>query len=302
MQEGSGMNQAGGWLLSTTSLKSHPPASRGIPRIIHQTFSARSRLPPVLENNCRAIEALNPDFEYRFYEDLDCKSFIEETFGKAILTRYLRIDPSFGAARADLFRYLCIYHYGGVYLDIKASLTLPLSSILHDDDAFLLSQWDHSPGSQYAGWGTHWRLKGIAGGEYQQWFIIASPGHPYLAAVIANVIKNIDSFDPFSFLHPWDAVVRTTGPVAYTLAIHPIKGLHAHRLIDTIADVGLGYSIFEKTENPDAHRTLYRDYRRSQTPLVMPEFPKSLLFFPLAWLRKLARQSIKSLRQLINAS
>ncbi|MCP9834084.1 MULTISPECIES: glycosyltransferase family 32 protein [unclassified Cyanobium] len=294
------MNQASEWLLATSSLQSHPPASLGIPRIIHQTFSARSRLPIVLADNCCAIEALNPDFAYRFYEDSDCEDFIAEIYGKAILARYNRIDPSFGAARADLFRYLCLYHYGGVYLDIKTRLTLPLSSILRDDDAFLLSQWDHSPGSQYAGWGTHWRLKGIAGGEYQQWYIIASRGHPYLAAVIANVIKNIDSFNPFSFLHPWDAVVRTTGPVAYTLAIHPIKELHSHRLISNIADLGLGYSIFEKTENPNAHRTLYRDYRRSQTPLVMPEFPQSLLFFPLAWLRKLARQFIGSLRQLMN--
>lgn len=291
MQEGSGMNQAGGWLLSTSSLESHPPGSRGIPRIIHQTFSARSRLQPVLEKNCRSIEALNPDYEYRFYEDHDCESFIEETFGKAILTRYLRIDPSFGAARADLFRYLCLYHCGGVYLDIKARLTLPLSSVLRDDDAFLLSQWDHSPGSQHAGWGTHWRLKGIAGGEYQQWYIIASPGHPYLAAVIANVIKNIDSFNPFSFANPWEAVICTTGPVVYTSSIDQILNSHPHRRLSSSEEIGINYSIFTETTDPDAHRRLYRDYRKAETPLIRQQFPLSLLWILLTWARKLLRRT-----------
>ncbi|MCT0208442.1 glycosyltransferase family 32 protein [Synechococcus sp. CS-1332] len=290
MQERSETNQAIPWLLSTASLKSHPVASRGVPRIIHQTFSERSRLQPVLEKNCLAIEALNPDFEYRFYEDRDCKSFIEETFGKAILARYLRIDPSFGAARADLFRYLCLYHYGGVYLDIKARLTLPLSGVLRDDDSFLLSQWDHSLDSQYAGWGTHWRLNGIAGGEYQQWYIIASPGHPFLAAVIANVIKNIDSFNPFSFANPWEAVICTTGPVVYTSSIDQILDSHPHRRLSNSEEIGINYSIFAESKDPDAHRRLYKDYRKAETPLIRQSFPLYLLWVQLTWGRKVWRR------------
>ena len=287
MRERNGTNLAIPWLLSTSCLDSHPPTCQGIPRIIHQTFSTRSRMPAILADNCQAIKALNPDFEYRFYEDHDREALIMEYFGQEILARYLLIDPAFGAARADFFRYLCLYRFGGVYLDIKVRLRQPLSSVLHDDDAYLLSQWDHSPGSQYAGWGTHWRLNGIPGGEYQQWHIITSPGHPFLAAVIANVIKNIDAFNPFSFSNPWEAVICTTGPVVYTTSIHQILDSHPHRLLNSSEDIGISYSIFAETTDPDGHRRLYRDYRKAGTPLIRQPFPLTLLWTLLTWGRKL---------------
>lgn len=297
MRYGKGLNPAGAWLLPGTSPGSPPPTYRGIPRIIHQTFSARSRLPQVLADNCRAIEALNPDFEYRFYEDRDCESFIKETFGQAILERYLRINPSYGAARADLFRYLCLYHFGGVYLDIKTSLTRPLSEVLRDDDAFLLSQWDHSPGSRHAGWGTHRRLQHIIGGEFQQWFIVSSPGHPFLAAVITQVFRNIDRFNPFAFENPWEAVICTTGPVVYTQSIHPILSDHPHRRLLSSEEVGLHYSIFEGSADPDAHRRLYKDYRKAEIPLVRQPLPLSLLWPLLNLARKLVRRARGLLRR-----
>jgi hypothetical protein len=248
-------------------------------------------MPAILADNCRDIEALNPDFEYRFYEDRDREILIKECFGQEILARYLLIDPAFGASRADLFRYLCLYQFGGVYLDIKVKLTLPLSRVLLGNDAFLLNQWDHSPGSQYAGWGTHWRLNGIAGGEFQQWFIIASPKHPFLAAVIANVIKNIDSFNPFSFGNPWEAVICTTGPVVYTTSIHSILNSHPHRRLSSSEEVGIQYSIFADTADPDGHRRLYRDYREAKTPLIRQSFPLSVLWPLLSWGRRLVRRT-----------
>jgi hypothetical protein len=296
MQERSGVNRASGWLLPGASLASHPPASLGIPRIIHQTFSARSRMPSVLEQNCRAIEALNPDFSYRFYDDGDRERFIGDTYGEAILARYRRIDPAYGAARADLFRYLCVYHFGGVYLDVKVAVTRPLGEGLRDDDAFLLSQWDHAPGSPHAGWGTHRRLAAIPGGEFQQWHVIASPGHPYLAAVIAEVLSNIDRFDPFAFANPWEAVICTTGPVVYTQSIHRILAAHPHRRLSGSEEIGLHYSVFETSADPEAHRRLYRDYRKAETPLVRQPFPLSLIWPLLNLLRKVARRARGLLR------
>ena len=290
MQERSRVNQASAWLLSAASLASHPPASRGIPRIIHQTFGTRTGMPAVLQENCRAIAALNPDFAYRFYDDRDHVSFIGETFGPEILARYLLIEPAYGAARADLFRYLCLYHFGGVYLDIKVGVNRPFSQVLRPDDAFLLSQWDQSPGSRHAGWGTHRKLDGIAGGEFQQWYIIASPGHPYLAAVIADGIRNIDRFNPFAFGNAWEAVFCTTGPIVYTQSIHRILEAHPHRCLTSSEEIGLQYSIFDAGADPNAHRRLYRDYRKAEIPLIRQSFPLSLLWPLLNLTRKVARR------------
>ncbi len=275
-----------------------PPqvASLGIPRIIHQTFSHRSRLPAVLADNCRAIAALNPDFDYRFYEDDDRQAFIRQAYGDAILSRYLKIHPSYGAARADLFRYLCLYIHGGVYLDVKVQVKQPLASVIKPDDAYILGQWDQSPGSRYRGWGTHQSLQDVPGGEYQQWHIMASPRHPYLAAVIAAVIDKIDTYNPFENPHPWDAVMQTTGPVIYTRSIHAIREAHPHRLVSNMEALGIGYSIFDASETPDAHRRLYRDYRSSDVPLIQQPFPLSWLFSLRAAVRRLARRIRSSLR------
>jgi hypothetical protein len=46
----------------------------------------------------------NPGWQYRFDDDAAIESFILTEYGEKILALYRRIDPLYGAARADLFR------------------------------------------------------------------------------------------------------------------------------------------------------------------------------------------------------
>ncbi|MCA3362157.1 MAG: hypothetical protein INF74_09420, partial [Roseomonas sp.] len=62
---------------------------------------------------------MNPDWEYRLYEDADCERFIRENYDAETFKLFRSIHPDYGAARADFFRYLLLYRLGGVYLDIK---------------------------------------------------------------------------------------------------------------------------------------------------------------------------------------
>lgn len=50
------------------------------------------------------------------------RRYIERTLGKVRLELYLRLVP--GAFRADLFRYIVLYHLGGVYSDVDTTLHL----------------------------------------------------------------------------------------------------------------------------------------------------------------------------------
>ncbi len=102
---------------------------KSIPKIIHQTFKTRN-LPPELQENVDKLKAKNPGWEYRFYDDSDIIKFISTFYGYEILTYFERINPKYGAARADLFRYLLMYIYGGVYLDIKSTFTRPIDEVL----------------------------------------------------------------------------------------------------------------------------------------------------------------------------
>jgi inositol phosphorylceramide mannosyltransferase catalytic subunit len=254
-------------------------AGTAIPKVIHQTYpDAHRNLPSILEQNVRKITALNPGWEHRLYDDNDIASFIDSTYGARVLDYYNRLNEKYGAARADLFRYLLLYRHGGVYLDIKASLERPLDSVLHPDDVYLLSRWRNRKGEQYEGWGIHSRLRQIGRQEFQQWHIIAAPGHPFLRAVIQRVLHNIDSYSP-----AWDdtgrsGVLGLTGPIAYTLAITPLLDQYPHRLVSSHDELGLVYSIFTSAVY-EAHKSVFKYHYTDLTePVVKVSGARKLLW------------------------
>lgn len=89
-----------------------------IPKILHQTWYKRP-LPKHMHQNATQLQIQNPDFQYCFYSDKDCRSFIKTHFPTDVLFAFDHLRP--GAFRADLFRYCVLYILGGVYLDIKFS-------------------------------------------------------------------------------------------------------------------------------------------------------------------------------------
>ncbi|MHA0337026.1 glycosyltransferase family 32 protein [Sphingomonas aquatilis] len=234
-----------------------------IPRILHQTYPTKT-LPEPLASNVLALRTLNLDWEYRLYDDADIERFIAEEYGPAVLKRYLRISPSYGAARADLFRYLLIYRQGGLYLDIKSTADRPLNDVFGATDHFVVSQWDNAPGREHEIWGLHPDLAHVPGGEFQQWFIASAPGHPFLRAVIERVLGNIERYNPFRDGVGLE-VVRVTGPVAYTFAIEPLLARYPHRRVASEATLGLRYSVMAY----HAHHVHFRGhYSQRMTPII----------------------------------
>lgn len=239
-----------------------------IPRIIHQTYPGTS-LPEALACNVAAIKAMNPNWEHRLYDDAAIEAFIEEAYGTELLRAYRRIDPRYGAARADLFRYLVVHAHGGVYLDIKSATNAPLDTVIRDDDVMLLAQWRNGPGEKHEGAGMAGPMLYIPGGELQQWHVIAAPRHPFLRAVIDRVLANIEAYRPWTNGTGRRAVIRLTGPIAYTLAIAPIRECHSHRLVRGEDAIGLAYSVLA---DETAHRSMFAThYSKNTMPLVIAD-------------------------------
>lgn len=236
-----------------------------IPKIIHQTYHSKS-LPYSLHENAEKIKALNPDWNYRFYDDVAIIDFIKENYDPLILCYFNKINPRYGAAKADLFRYLLMYQCGGVYLDIKSSLQMPLTEALNVDDCFVLSQWKDRHNYAYDKWGSHSEIQHIPGGEFQQWYIASAPGHPFLKAVIENVLRNIDTYIPSLHGVGKDGVLRLTGPIAYTLAIEPLRHLHRYRFAHSRSDLGFQYSIFSGS---DGHNRLFGTHYSELTESII---------------------------------
>lgn len=236
------------------------PEGLTIPKIIHQTFYTRD-LPEKLQENVDIIRQLNPEWEYRFYDDSDIAAFIQSNYPAHVWHYFERINSRYGAARADLFRYLLMYKMGGIYLDIKSVVTRPIQ--LREDDKLLLSNWEQKSGE--FDWGGHYELRDIAAGEYQQWHIVCAPGHPCLKAVIEAVLSNIDTYDPSLHGVGKKGVLRVTGPVAYTMAIHRIQKQHAHRVVDITAELGLEYNVYRD----QSHEKEFKSHYSLQTASVV---------------------------------
>lgn len=246
------------------------PFGDSIPRIIHQigmrpAFDG-NELPQLLQANVDGLRAMNPGWDYRFYNDDDIASFIGQHYPSRIWDYYQRIDPRYGAARADLFRYLLMYKCGGIYLDIKSTTTHPLEAMLQPGDRFIVAQW-HTADGQYAYWGQPHDLRHVAGGEYQQWHIVSAPGHPFLKAVIEQVLSNIDKYDPYLHETGKLGVLRLTGPIPYTTAIERILDRHPHRFIAGHDQLGFDYNVYSGSQQ--THVQAFKSHYTLQTASIV---------------------------------
>lgn len=253
-------------------------AGTTIPRILHQTYHS-AILPDELARNVAYLKSQNPGWEHILYDDADIEQFIATEYGPEILAVFNSISPYYGAARADLFRYLLLYKRGGVYLDIKSGLVRPLDDFLLPDEQFLLSQWNTNNGRDK--FGKHKEIS-MPGGELQQWQIIAVSGHPFLYAVLKKVLDAITSYNPWKHGTGGNGVYRVTGPVAYTLAIEPLLKKYRHRIgLDT--DFGLIYLAIEGD-----HRQLFKGHYLMRTDPVVRQHGLSRLS---AWAYDLSRRT-----------
>jgi hypothetical protein len=266
------------------------PKGDHIPRVIHQTYFSKN-LPEKFQKNVDELLSINKDFEYRFYDDNEIIKFISANYEPIVSNYFNRIDPKYGAARADLFRYLLIYKVGGIYLDIKSSFTRPIDEIIRPSDQFLIAQWCNGKGEDREGFGMWKELANVPGGEFQQWHVIAVAGHPFLKAVILSIFNNIDHYKPWLHGVGGRGVVKVTGPIAYTLAIFPLLIRYEHRHARRDSEIGLSYCALLGS----SHLSLVvkPHYRMLGDSVVIIEDSGSIFIFKIY---TIARQIYKKIR------
>jgi len=93
-----------------------------IPKIIHQTWKTNI-IPKKMDFCINSWRKLNEDYEYKFWTDSDIQVFIIEKFPE-----YLEIfnKCKLGIQKADIFRLLVLYYYGGIYADIDFECLVPI--------------------------------------------------------------------------------------------------------------------------------------------------------------------------------
>lgn len=154
-------------------------------------------LHPIVENNINKIKELNPEYKYHLYLDNDIDSFVNENFPGEIANAYNKLNII--VAKVDFWRYLVLYKYGGVYLDMDSSINKPLSELINDNDDAIITA-EGNPGL------------------YVQWALIYSKKHPILKKTIELIVDNIENNR-----YPND-IIKMTGPFTYSNAINLITG------------------------------------------------------------------------------
>lgn len=232
-----------------------------IPKKIFQLIPDKNKIDNEFQKNIDFIKNLNPEWQYTLMDDNDILLYIKKFFPH-LLYYYNLINPKYGAARADFFRYLLMYKEGGAYFDIKSAPIFPLDIILNENDEYILSHFYTE---------EHKHLLKYPYGEFQQWHIICRPNHPFLKFVIEKVIDNIINYD-ISIGTGKFAVLKVTGPIAYTQAILPQLKFHNYRETEFDEMLGLIYNNLDRLNIfPTSHINRFSKvhYSKIDEPVIL---------------------------------
>lgn len=98
-------------------------SSPTIPKLIHLTYNDKPNIPQKVYDN---LQKYANGYTVYIYDDADGFYIIKKYYSSQVADKYEQLS---GAHKADLLRYCLLYIFGGVYLDIKTELILPLSEV-----------------------------------------------------------------------------------------------------------------------------------------------------------------------------
>lgn len=140
-----------------------------VPRTIVQTWKSHI-VPKSFEFTVNVMKDLNPEYSYILYDDKEARDFIVKHYNNHIVKAYDTLKPP--AYKADLFRYCYLYKHGGVYIDMKTVLQVPLHSVIGHNTPLVLSQE-------------------VLPAAISNFFLATAPNNPFLAYLIKRVCWSI---------------------------------------------------------------------------------------------------------------
>ena len=230
-----------------------------IPNIIHQTFISKI-LPLEIGKIIQHNKQICSGCKFVFYDDNDCDLFIKNNFEEKIYNAYNKINPVYGAMKADFFRYCVLYKVGGIYLDIKSVINYPIFKIIKKEDVCVLD----IPRNDLEWWRKN-------SPTYEQWILMFAPNHPYLLEMINQMVYYIETkYAPDSRIckSTKSKILHVTGPDAVTNAINTCirkNNSILHRSIDydkyfkiKVGDYTKMYKIHKKKHYSEYNQPLYK--------------------------------------------
>lgn len=208
-----------------------------IPKVIYRTGKSNySDLQETIRNNIDNIVSTYK-IPVKYFSDEDIISFIEMHYPQYI-SQYNVLKPK--AYKADLWRLLYLYTYGGIYNDLTQVYIKSPQEIVRDDDELVLCTSCIAP-------------------EHHVYnaFIACYPKHPFIKQCIDDIIVNIDN------RHYGDDMFDITGPTAimksFKLFFGHYPGLGTHEIS--------GYKVKffqEQCYNDDGFQSYIEDHEKNK--------------------------------------
>jgi inositol phosphorylceramide mannosyltransferase catalytic subunit len=165
------------------------PYTQKIPKTIIQTYN-KSKIHPFIYSNIMEILKRNPEYDYRLITDNDGIFLIKKYFTERVLNAFKQL--TLGAAKGDFIRYIVLYLYGGVYLDLDASIDLGLNTLIDRDAEFIFF------------------INGDA--NLEQFCFMIKPRHVLMEKIIEEMVTRIENKEPSIFI--------ATGPTLFNDVIY----------------------------------------------------------------------------------
>lgn len=248
------------------------PYDMNVPYTLFRTYIDKDKAKKF--NNVREITLKNnPYLKEVFFDDKDIEKFIKEKYDDIIYNAYKKINPIYGPAKADFFRYLVIYYYGGLYLDIKSYAHKNIKHLFDIDrdqnqkqNKLIISKGRKSsfyPNSfgiiptiknRY-----DWSLfSGVNCGEYNNWHFIASPRHPILAEVIKQIVYNIENASD-KYNYGEYSVLALTGPILFSRVITKYGNKENLKIMEPRFDDTIEYNLDDHKLSNKNHYSKLKD-------------------------------------------
>ena len=184
-----------------------------------------------MKNFTECVESVknnNKDFKYIIYDDDDCNIFVKNCYPE-YYKYYLELELP--VQKADLWRYLIIYYYGGWYCDMdiysySSFKTIKIPSIY--DDVMIVEKEFPAP----------LKPSFYRDIQYAQYWFAATPRHPVILNIINKVIYNIKNskFENLKKEMNDDYTLYLTGPIPFTDMILKYENDNVYKIDPNISD------------------------------------------------------------------
>lgn len=190
----------------------------GVPLVVRQTW-VNTTFGKRHAESLLKMRQDNMGFAFEIWDEERVDTYMASRWGSRKLGELYR-KARFGPLRSDVFRYAVTWDLGGFYFDISKGLSQPILTLYDLEKTEFIT---HEANMLKAGMISD--VSGITEGSYLacNWGFGFAPRHAFLDHLIQQIENDFGRYQNSRVANPKEAILRLTGPIALTKAVHSFR-------------------------------------------------------------------------------